>query len=89
MTAPTLFEGSTETSNAYAATAASPVTDAITLQRKIDSGGGILEAQTRMVVLLDRASAMAEAIAEPQPAPGVFYDGPTIRRYFPTTITVR
>ena len=37
-TAPTMFEGRTATSIAYAATADSPVADAISLQRKTSSG---------------------------------------------------
>jgi hypothetical protein len=49
-TAPTLFDGTTETSSEYAATADSPVTDAISLQRKIDSGGGILDSPTALTV---------------------------------------
>src|SRR6266508_1018903 len=45
-TAPTLFEGSTATSSACAATADSPVTDAISLQRKTGSGVGTLDSLT-------------------------------------------
>ena len=47
-TAPTLFEGSTATSSAYAATADSPVTDAISLQRKTGSGVGTLDSLTAL-----------------------------------------